>query len=225
MSVCKRTRDCQCMLVIGLLICLDAARVDAVRWRPHGPRQQASASPAGTRSAFLRMIERPRVPLDAAAQQRPEGAGLLVEEISFVAEVGDRVPGLVFKRKSAGRSPAVVVLHGTGGSKEAMVPRLRDLATRGFVAVAIDRRHHGARAKQTTRGMSPYQEAILRAYRTGHGHPFLFDTVWDVMRLIDYLETRDDVDASRIGVMGISRVGWRHTSPQRSTRELPPRCR
>lgn len=100
-----------------------------------------------------------------------------------------------------------MVLHGTGGSKEAMVPRLRELATRGFIAVAIDGRHHGARATQTTRGMSPYQEAILRAYRTGHGHPFLFDTVWDVMRLIDYLETRDDVDASRIGVMGISKGG------------------
>ena len=206
MSVSKRTRDCLSILAIGLLICLEPARIDAVRWHGHAPRQQA-ASPATIRSAFLRMIGRSRVPLDAVSYPRPDGAGLLVEEISFDAEVGARVPGLVFKRKSAGKSPAVVVLHGTGGSKEGMVPRLRELATRGFVAVAIDGRHHGARAKQTPGGMSAYQEAIVRAYRTGRGRPFLYDTVWDVMRLIDYLETRDDVDASRIGVMGISKGG------------------
>jgi dipeptidyl aminopeptidase/acylaminoacyl peptidase len=55
--------------------------------------------------------------------------------------------------------------------------------------------------------MSPYQEAILRAYRTGQERPFLYDTVWDVMRLLDYLETRSDVDAARIGLMGISKGG------------------
>jgi dipeptidyl aminopeptidase/acylaminoacyl peptidase len=55
--------------------------------------------------------------------------------------------------------------------------------------------------------MSAYQSAILRAYRDGREHPFLFDTVWDVMRLIDYLETRDDVDAGRIGLTGISKGG------------------
>jgi fermentation-respiration switch protein FrsA (DUF1100 family) len=31
--------------------------------------------------------------------------------------------------------------------------------------------------------------------------------VWDVMRLVDYLETRVDVDPRRIGVMGISKGG------------------
>src|SRR5204862_5515630 len=36
---------------------------------------------------------------------------------------------------------------------------------------------------------------------------FFFDTVWDVMRLIDYLQTRNDVDAQRIGLMGISKGG------------------
>ncbi|TAL01610.1 MAG: alpha/beta hydrolase, partial [Verrucomicrobia bacterium] len=33
------------------------------------------------------------------------------------------------------------------------------------------------------------------------------DTVWDVLRLVDYLKTRDDVDAKRIGLMGISKGG------------------
>jgi len=36
---------------------------------------------------------------------------------------------------------------------------------------------------------------------------FFYDTVWDVMRLVDYLETRADVDTNRIGLTGISKGG------------------
>ena len=56
-------------------------------------------------------------------------------------------------------------------------------------------------------GSAEYVEAILRAYRTGNEHPFLYDTVWDLMRLIDYLETREDVDSRRIGMIGFSKGG------------------
>src|SRR5688572_25157400 len=165
---------------------------------------QAQATPAaGAREAFLKTIARPRVPLDATARQRQEPGDAIVEDISFAAEAGERVPGLLFKPRGAeGRRPVVVVLHGTGGSKDGMAGRLRELAARGFVAVAIDGRHHGVRTGSGSDGMPAYQSAILRAYRSGRGHPFLFDTVWDVMRLIDYLETREDVDARRIGLTG-----------------------
>ena len=105
-------------------------------------------------------------------------------------------------------APVVIVLHGTGGSKEGMAGRLRELAVprvrrpwRSTAAITA------TRARPARTGMPAYQSAILRAYRTGGEHPFLFDTVWDVMRLIDYLETRDDVDARRIGLTGISKGG------------------
>ena len=95
-------------------------------------------------------------------------------------------------------------MHGTGDSKAGMEPLLSALADRGFLAVAIDGRHHGERAA----GPNDYPQAILHAFRTGKGHPFLYsDTVWDVMRLVDYLETRPDVDRARIGLMGISKGG------------------
>jgi len=171
-----------------------------------GERQPASGSSA--RDAFLKVIDRPRVPLDAVVRSRPEPEGLVAEEISFAPEAADRVPTLLVKRSSgSARQPVVIVLHGTGGSKEGMASRLRELARRGFVAVAIDGRYHGARAVKGTAGMSPYLDAILRTYRTGREHPFLYDTVWDVMRLIDYLVTRSDVDPARIGLTGISKGG------------------
>ena len=47
-----------------------------------------------------------------------------------------------------------------------------------------------------------------RAFDTpGREYPFFYDTVWDVMRLVDYLSTRKDVDAARIGLTGISKGG------------------
>jgi dienelactone hydrolase len=107
------------------------------------------------------------------------------------------------KPAGAERRAAVIVLHGTGDSKEGMTALLEALAERGFLAVAIDGRHHGERA----RGPGDYLQAILRAYRTGRGHPFLYDTVWDALRTLDYLETRADVDRARIGMMGISKGG------------------
>ncbi len=164
--------------------------------------------PAATRAAFLRLIDRRRVKLDPAIKSRAAADGILTETLSFATEAGERVPALLLKREhAAGRRPVVIVLHGTGGSKDGVAARLRALAADGFVAVAIDGRFHGERAGSATGGMSSYEFAILQAYRTQQSHPFLYDTVWDVMRLVDYLEIRDDVDRGRIGLTGISKGG------------------
>jgi dienelactone hydrolase len=157
-----------------------------------------------TRADFLRVIDRPRVQLAPLATVLPAGGRFVQEHFTFASESGERVPGVAIKRAgSTGRNPAVIALHGTGDRKESMVPLLRALAERGFLAVAIDGRYHGEREKNS----SDYPAAILRAYRSGHGHPFLYDTVWDAMRLVDYLDTRPDVDPARIGLMGISKGG------------------
>ena len=162
-------------------------------------------TPAATRADFLRMLDRPRVPLDAEVKTLPDAGGLTYEHFTVAAELGQRVPGILLKQAGNARRPVVVVLHGTGGTKEGQLSLLKTLAGRGFVAVAIDGRYHGER--QSSTGAARYGEAMLQTYRTGIGHPFLYDTVWDVMRLIDYLETRPDVDAARIGVMGFSKGG------------------
>ncbi len=49
-----------------------------------------------------------------------------------------------------------------------------------------------------------------RAWREGPEHPFLLDNVWDIVILLDYLESRPDVDAARIGMTGLS-LGGMHT--------------
>ncbi len=168
-----------------------------------------------SRAAFLRLIDRPRVPLAPDVQTRPAdgqtpaGPPVQRQRVSFAVQAGERVPALVWKATSAaGRRPVVILMHGTGGSKEdaRIVQLAHDLAARGFIAVAIDGRHHGERAKPGARA-AEYVDAMLRAWQTGRTHPFLYDTVWDILRLVDYLETREDVDAARIGLTGISKGG------------------
>jgi dienelactone hydrolase len=160
-----------------------------------------------TRAAFLKLIKRPLVPLASVVKDLPSVGDLSQEHFTFAAEVNQRVPGILLKNaKFTGRRPVVIILHGTGGNKEGMLPLLRPYTERGFIAVAIDGRYHGERTK-TGRGSAEYSEAMLRTYRTGKEYPFLYDTVWDILRLLDYLETRQDVDAKRIGLMGISKGG------------------
>ncbi len=72
-----------------------------------------------------------------------------------------------------------------------------------------------ASATAATPTLTDYNEAIYQAYLAGPGrpqtHPFYFDNCWDVMRTIDYLVSRDDVDADRIGLMGRARGGSKPT--------------
>jgi dienelactone hydrolase len=161
-------------------------------------------SPSSGRTAFLDTIDRPRVPLAAEVRPLPSDGRFAAEHFTFASEAGERVPGIAIRLSTIdGRRPAAIVLHGTGDSKEGMRPLLEALAERGFLAVAIDGRHHGERAAAP----GAYFQAILRAYRTGRGRPFLYDTVWDTLRLIDYLERRGDVVSTRIGLLGISKGG------------------
>lgn len=48
---------------------------------------------ARIRAAFLKMIDRPRVPLAAEAKPRGDGGVYRAEHFSFASEAGERVPG------------------------------------------------------------------------------------------------------------------------------------
>ncbi len=166
-----------------------------------------SLSPAATRLAFLKLVDRPLVPLAAEQMKLSEADGLEQWHFTFAADAAQRVPGILVKRTPAsGPRPVVIALHGTGGTKESQLDLLKQLAQLGFVGVAIDGRYHGERTK-TGKGSAEYSDAMLRTYRTSQEHPFLYDTVWDVMRLLDYLESRADVDTKRIGLLGFSKGG------------------
>src|SRR5262245_8616407 len=164
-------------------------------------------APDATPKAFLQMIDRPPAALTPGQNKQREVNGIEHWHFTYAADEAQRVAGLLTKATNvSGKRPVVVALHGTGGSKEEFPELLQLLAQRGFIGVAIDGRYHGERSNGGD-GYYVYTDAIARTYRTGKEHPFLYDTVWDVLRLLDYLETRDDVDARHIGLMGFSKGG------------------
>jgi dienelactone hydrolase len=117
----------------------------------------------------------------------------------------------VKRANAAGRLPVVMMLHGTGGSKEQMRDWLDGFASRGYVAVALDARYHGEWIPGGAQGSRQYNDAAIAAWHARPGgkreFPFWWDSSWDVIRAVDYLVTRADVDAARIAVAGISMGG------------------
>jgi dienelactone hydrolase len=169
--------------------------------------------PNPVRDAFLSMLRAIAQPIPALApalMPATTSNGVLRQDFSFASTPTWRVPGTLRKSASAvGRLSVAIVLHETGADRESgnVLDIVNAMVGRGFLAVAISGRYFGAGG-----GNPAYIAAIKAADASpGHDYPFLYDTVWDAMCLIDYLVTRDDVDPQRIGMTGISKGGMETT--------------
>ena len=165
------------------------------------------------RSDFKALLQRPGTdPRPVFTAVHSDSA--LIEKGYFYSEATEKVPVLIYKplASTGRRLPVVICLHGTGGSKddEGIKSLLYRFSKAGFMAVSIDGRFHGGRAHAGAMHNS-YVDAIIAAWQnkdsTKQTHPFFFDTVYDLWRLVDYLVTRPDVEPARIGMMGISKGG------------------
>lgn len=192
-------------LVLVASVCL---RPPLVRAEPLPPEK--------ARPALLKLLDRPKVSADVKEDAKAtEKSNLAYSHWSFASEKKhdgtiERVPVLMVSPVGEKKKrPVMIVLHGTGGSAEGVKSWCEDFAKQGVIGVAIDARYHGTRAN-AGKGSSAYVAAITKAWQTPADkmeHPFYYDTVWDLWRLLDVLEKRDDVDAKHIGMMGISMGG------------------
>lgn len=131
--------------------------------------------------------------------------------LRIVSGSDDSIPAylLVPKKLQQNPSPAMIVLHQTQapGKQEAcgMIgdPNMAfalELVERGYICIAPDAIGFGERIPE---GEQPYYGAH-DFYRKHPDWSFFGKMNWDVQRVIDYLETIPEVDASRIGCMGHS---------------------
>jgi dienelactone hydrolase len=171
--------------------------------------------PAKAKAAFLKQLDRPKVPADVRLRVGFGNEQFAYTPWSFASEkkadgTVERVPVLMVKpTRAKGKLPVMIVLHGTGGNKEGVKDWLEEFAKQGIIGIAIDARYHGERAN-AGKGSSAYVAAITEAWKAPADkmeHPFYYDTVWDLWRLIDVLEMHENVDPKRIGMMGISMGG------------------
>jgi len=116
---------------------------------------------------------------------------------------------LVPKQLSAARVPAMLCLHQTvaqgkeepcGIKGDPELAFAAELVKRGYVCLAPDVIGFGERIPT---GKQPYHDS-LAFYRKHPGWSFMGKMIWDVGRLIDYLETLPFVDPKRIGSIGHS---------------------
>jgi dienelactone hydrolase len=114
------------------------------------------------------------------------------------------VPAYAYYQKGNRVMPVVIFMHGLGGSKEQDAQRLRDLAAKGFFVLAIDAYLHGERKVPGIFTPARKMGDLGEDYSIWVHQSSVSHTARDVSKIIDVLPARSDVDASRIGVVGIS---------------------
>src|SRR5439155_24257113 len=158
---------------------------------------------AGMQEAMGPLPDRSHLPaLDVKVTEEVKGDGFVRQTISFVAEGTERVPADLYVPASGAkgkRLPAVLALHQTsangkrdlgGGAKNPNMGYAPELARRGYVVLCPD--------YPSFDDLADYDFA-RDAYASG-----TMKGVFNHMRCVDLLQTRDDVDGQRIGVIGHS---------------------
>lgn len=139
-----------------------------------------------------------------------------VQWFEFHNGVDQTVPGILLIPKGVKKPvPAIILAHGHSGSKENLCRNEQNsqcagpmLARKGYVVAAIDSYFCGGRVGKgpagQTEGKPPAEEFSLFKYHLLMGRSLWGMMVRDQQCLIDYLETRPEVDAKQIGVSGMS---------------------
>lgn len=168
-----------------------------------------------------------RTTLSVRTGRVSQHAGYRREYLEFESEPGVTVPAWVLIPDGLrAPAPAVVALHGHGYGVDDIVGINADgtdrsepqgyhkdfavaLCRRGFVVIAPELLAFGRRRERKELAQEPGLASCHDAALWGlmQGRTLLGRRVWDVVRMIDVLEARPEIDPRRIGVMGISGGG------------------
>jgi uncharacterized protein len=101
-----------------------------------------------------------------------------------------QLAGTLIRPNTSGRHPAVILVHGSGAqTRESILPFARFLIRHGMAVLGYDKRGAGA--------------------STGDWNTASFDDLaGDAVAAFEYLKTRADIDATQIGLLGVSQAGW-----------------
>jgi dienelactone hydrolase len=156
-----------------------------------------------------------QVPLDARVVKRDETASAYVrEKVVFTGSRGDRVPSWLMTPRAGTRPfPVALILDGWMGTKDRWWDddtwpqggRLtKALAAEGIAALVLDTQFHGERASRIA--FQPVEEYVCPECANAR-REMVVETVVDYRRALDYLASRPDIDARRVGAIGFSMGG------------------
>ena len=146
-----------------------------------------------------------RTPLQATVTGTLERGDYVVEKVHFQSLPGAYVIGNLYRPAVIDKPlPAVLYLcgHSQGKVNPSYQAHPRWFAQHGYVALVLDPIQLGE--------SQGFHHGTYRGERwdwPSRGYTPAGTEVWNAMRALDYLETRDDVDADRMGVTGLSGGG------------------
>ena len=164
-----------------------------------GCQNGAELGPGALKSAL--QISDQRNPLQARLIKSWKRRDLIFEEVQFRGCNNQIVPVLLCYSEMGRFRPLPVVLcmPGTPNKKEDLlrpfdlIPRWAD---QGFFVLSIDRPYHGEREGDLENAIS--EKGLLKVWG---------ESVCDLMRALDYVESRSEAAADRVGMLGLSMGG------------------
>lgn len=190
-------------------LCQQARTVASTSMAIPPTRQQWEATLGQRRRQWLEMLGLWPLPersaLEATVTGTLDRGDYVVEKVHFQSVPGAFVPGNLYRPAGvSGPLPAVLYLcgHTKGKVNTPYQANPRWFGQHGYVALVLD----------------PIQLGESQGFHHGTFHQGRWDwlsrgytpagvEVWNAMRALDYLESRDDVDAERMGVTGLSGGG------------------
>lgn len=138
-------------------------------------------------------------PLNGKEIKEVQAAGYKKIYFEFTDLQRETVPGVMTLptgAKTVAPYPVIVMMHGFMMSKEDFINAAFQgyLAAMGYATVAIDFPMHGDRPGDPKTGFGSLDDA----------EKMFTQALFDVIRLLDYVETRPELDAKRIGYFGVS---------------------
>ncbi len=156
-----------------------------------------------------------KTPLNARLRRRQEEGDRIVEWVTYESEPGDVVPAVVMiPRRHTPPFPAVVCHHQHAGQYDLGKSEVAgwkgnpqqayaaELCARGYLVLAPDT--IGFEERRHPRMSGEHYEHFLAQEYLLKGLTLQGKMIWDVMRAVDYLTERPEVDPKRIGMIGHS---------------------
>ncbi|MEO6910992.1 MAG: alpha/beta fold hydrolase [Edaphobacter sp.] len=155
-----------------------------------------------------------RTPLNGSTLSSNPGKKLLIEEIQYESEPGVRIAGW-FVRLKEGAPVRSCILYLSDGLADTMVADpspFEEILNRGHAIFAINMRGMGLSTPRVPNGGHEAYRGMSLESRFAWtslvlGSPVIGQRVWDILRGVDYLKSRPDVDGTQIRILGKGSVG------------------
>ncbi|MEQ8786296.1 MAG: acetylxylan esterase [Pirellulaceae bacterium] len=180
--------------------------------------EQIAAYQQRMREFFIRQLGGfpDRTPLNAQVLGKLPGDGYRVEKVIYESQPNHHVTATLFLPEGDGPFPGVVVASGHSRTAKTAEYNQRfgiALAKNGIAGLCYDPIGQGERSQILSDDGQPKSSSTTREHTLMGVGSILVGTntaryrIWDGIRSIDYLCSRDDIDAERIGFTGCSGGG------------------